>query len=184
MRKETASNCQSHVCTAPVLRGLSASSICGGSCMLFTRAVHSFLSFWLCWVFTAAHRLSPVAVHELLSVEASLVAEHMLYAMCASVAVVCRLRCSVASGIFPDQGWNLGLLQWQADSQPLDTREVPCHLLIIYRASAGAQTPGWVQIGPSAVYTISTSSRNPCVCTQAEPISPFSELPTSLQAIL
>ena len=126
--------------------------------MLFTRAVHSFLSFWLCWVFTAAHRLSPV--HELLSVEASLVAEHMLYAMCASVAVVCRLRCSVASGIFLDQGWNLGLLQWQADSQPLDTREVPCHLLIIYRASAGAQTPGWVQIGPSAVYTISTSSRN------------------------
>ena len=114
---------------------------------------------------------APVAVHELLSVEASLVAEHRLYAMCASVAVVRRLRCSVASGIFPDQGWNLGLLQWQADSQPLDTREVPFHLLIIYRASAGAQTPGWVQIGPCAVYTISTSSRNLSVSAPRQ--SPF-----------
>ena len=31
--------------------------------------------------------------------EASLVAKHRLYGMCASVVAVCRLRCSVASGI-------------------------------------------------------------------------------------
>ena len=29
------------------------------------------------------------------------------------------LSCSAARGIFPDQGWNLCLLHWQADSLPL-----------------------------------------------------------------
>ena len=33
-----------------------------------------------------------------------------------SVAVVHGLSCSVACGIFPDQGLNLCLLHWQADS--------------------------------------------------------------------
>ena len=123
---------------------------------------------------------APVAVHELLSVEASLVAEHRLYAMCASVAVVRRLRCSVASGIFPDQGWNLGLLQWQADSQPLDTREVPFHLLIIYPDPRLGSD--WAFC--SVLHHIYLFQESLYVCTQAEPISPFSELPTSLQAIL
>ena len=30
-----------------------------------------------------------------------------------------KLSCSVACGIFPDQGLNLCLLNWQADSLPL-----------------------------------------------------------------
>ena len=36
-----------------------------------------------------------------------------------SVVVVHGLHCSVACGIFPDQGSNLCPLHWQADSQPL-----------------------------------------------------------------
>ena len=36
-----------------------------------------------------------------------------------SVAVVLGLSCSTACGIFPDQGLNLCLLHWQADSLPL-----------------------------------------------------------------
>ena len=36
-----------------------------------------------------------------------------------SAAVAHGPSCSVACGIFPDQGWNPCLLHWQADSQPL-----------------------------------------------------------------
>ena len=36
-----------------------------------------------------------------------------------SVVVVLGLSCSPARGIFPDQGLNLCLLHWQADSLPL-----------------------------------------------------------------
>ena len=35
------------------------------------------------------------------------------------IAVMHRLSCSAASGIFPDQGLNPCLLHWQADSLPL-----------------------------------------------------------------
>ena len=37
-----------------------------------------------------------------------------------------RLSCSQAYGIVPDQGWNLHLLQWQADSLPLSHQGSPC----------------------------------------------------------
>ena len=40
--------------------------------------IYLFIYLWLCWVFTAAHRLSLVAVSGLLIVVASLVAEHGL----------------------------------------------------------------------------------------------------------
>ena len=40
-----------------------------------------------------------------------------------SKAVVHRLSCSIAFGIFLDQGSNLCLLHWQANSSPLSTRE-------------------------------------------------------------
>ena len=42
-----------------------------------------------------------------------------------SVVVAHRLSCSVACGIFPDQGSNPCLLHWQADSQPLCHQESP-----------------------------------------------------------
>ena len=42
-----------------------------------------------------------------------------------SAAVALRLRCSVACGIFPDQGSNLCPLHQQADSLPLDHQGSP-----------------------------------------------------------
>ena len=36
-----------------------------------------------------------------------------------SVVAVHRLSCSVACGIFPDQGWNPPVLYWQVNSLPL-----------------------------------------------------------------
>ena len=56
-----------------------------------------------------------IAVHRPLTIAASLVAEHRLQtrrlSSCGS-----RLSCSVACGIFPDQGSNPCTLHWQADS--------------------------------------------------------------------
>ena len=90
--------------------------------------------FWLCWVFVAARRLSPVSVsggYSLLRcVGFSLQWPLLLWSMgsrhaaqqlwlVGSVVVVNRPSCSEACGIFPDQGSNPCPLHWQADSQPL-----------------------------------------------------------------
>ena len=82
---------------------------------------------WLRWVFFAAHRLSLVAVSRgcsslrcvglliavasrrgtrALGVRASVVVAHGLSST-GSVVVAHGLSCSVACGIFPDQGWRL-----------------------------------------------------------------------------
>ena len=55
---------------------------------------------------------SLVAVHGLLMVVASLVAEHGLWST-GSVVTAIGLSCSVACGIFPDSGSNLCPLLWQ-----------------------------------------------------------------------
>ena len=74
----------------------------------------NFLSFWLCWVFVVVRGLSLVVVNRVyppavvcwfLIAVASLVLEH-------------RLSCSVARGMFLDQGLNPRPLRWQADSCP------------------------------------------------------------------
>ena len=95
--------------------------------------------FWLCWIFLLCRFFSSygergplfLALCRFLTVVASLVAEHELGGVQASVlvaprlqstvsmVVVHRLSCSAASGIFPEQGLNLCLLHWQADSLPL-----------------------------------------------------------------
>ena len=41
---------------------------------------------------------------------------------CGSVVVVSRLSCSVACGVFPDQGLNPHTMYWQVDSLPLDNQ--------------------------------------------------------------
>ena len=71
-----------------------------------------------------------IAVRGPLTIAASLVAEHRLQTR--------RLsncghgpRCSVACGIFPDQGSNPCPLHWQADSQPLHHQGSPCVLFIL-----------------------------------------------------
>ena len=87
--------------------------------------------------------VSLVMAHRLLIVVSSLVVEPRLYGGWASVvvvpglsstgsvAVVHRLSCSAACGIFPDQGLNLCPLHCKADPEPLD-----------HHKSAG-QSPEW-----------------------------------------
>ena len=71
------------------------------------------------------------AVHRFLLVMASLVAEHewalgsMGFGTCGSLALEHGVSCSVACGIFPDQGLNLCLLHWQVDSLPLSHQQSP-----------------------------------------------------------
>ena len=94
--------------------------------------MYIFIYFWLHWVFVAAHgfylvaenRVSfLVAVHGLLLAEAFFAVEHVSrhagFSSCSTWAVVHRLSCSVARGIFLDQGLNLWPLHWQVDVHPL-----------------------------------------------------------------
>ena len=92
-----------------------------------------FIYFWLRWVFVAAQAFSSCGERGLLlgaqashwggfsceawglGARASVVAARGLQSA-GSVAVVHRLSCSTACGIFPDQGSNLCPLHWQADS--------------------------------------------------------------------
>ena len=111
-----------------------------------------FIYFGLLWVFTAVCRLplveesmgcSLVAVSRLLTVVASLAAEHGLQGMQALVVVAsgsraqvqqlwaCGLSCSSARGIFQDQGLNAHLLHRQADSSPLSPQGSPILCMLI-----------------------------------------------------
>ena len=88
-----------------------------------------FIYLWLCWVFIAMHVPSPGAVSGgkgfssqwllLLWNTGSILTGFRCYSTKASEVVAYRLSCSEAFGLFLDQGLNLCLLQWQADSYPL-----------------------------------------------------------------
>ena len=80
----------------------------------------------------AGAALLCVARCGLLIAVASLVAGHRPWVLAlqhlqlvGSVLVTCWLRCSVACGIFPDQGSNPCPLQWQAGSSPPDHQGSP-----------------------------------------------------------
>ena len=87
----------------------------------------SFIYFWLCWVFVSVRGLSPVAASEGhsssrcagLSPSRPLPLRSTGSRRAGSVVVARGPSCSVACGIFPDQGSNPCPLHWQADSQPL-----------------------------------------------------------------
>ena len=94
------------------------------SFFFFNKFIYLFLAvlglhFWA-RAFSSCGERGPffIAVRGLLTIAASLVAEHRLQmhrlSSCGSQA-----RCSAACGIFPDQGSNPCPLHWQADSQPL-----------------------------------------------------------------
>ena len=75
-----------------------------------------------------------VMVHRLLIVVASLVAEHRLEECrlqklehVGSVVVAHGLSCSMACGIFPDQGLNPYSLHWQADSSTVNHQGSPSY---------------------------------------------------------
>ena len=92
-----------------------------------------FIYFWLCWVFVSVWGLSPVAAsgnHSSsrcagLSPSRPLLLRSTGSRRAGSVTVAHGPSCSVACGIFPDQGSNLCPLHWQADSQPLRHRGSP-----------------------------------------------------------
>ena len=83
--------------------------------------------FWLCWVFVSVRGLSPVAAsggHSSsrcagLSLSQPLLLQSTGSRRAGSAVVANGPSCSVACGIFPDQGSNPCPLHWQADSQPL-----------------------------------------------------------------
>ena len=86
-----------------------------------------FIYFWLCWVFVSVRGLSLVAAsggHSSSRCAGFSLSRPLLMwstgsRHAGSVIVAHGPSCSVACGIFPDQGSNQCPLHWQADSQPL-----------------------------------------------------------------
>ena len=86
-----------------------------------------FIHLWLCWVFVSVRGLSLVVAsggHSSSRCAGLLLSRPLLLRStgsrrAGSVIVAHGPSCSVACGIFPDQGSNLCPLHWQADSQPL-----------------------------------------------------------------
>ena len=72
-----------------------------------------FMYFWLHWVLVAVRAFSSCAEWGLLS-------------SYGSVVVAYWLSCPKACGVFLDQGLNLRLLHWQADSSSPSHQERPC----------------------------------------------------------
>ena len=72
--------------------------------------------------------VASLAEHRLQGTQASAVADSGLDGT-GSVVVAHRLGCSMACGIFLDQGLNPCLLHWQADSSPLSHQGGPGKLI-------------------------------------------------------
>ena len=95
--------------------------------------IYLFIYFWLCWVFVSVRGLSLAAAsggHSSsrcagLSPSRPLLLQSTGSRRTGSVAVEHGLSCSVACGIFPDQGSNPCPLHWHADSQPLHHQGSP-----------------------------------------------------------
>ena len=89
--------------------------------------IYLFIYLWLCWVFVSVRGLSPVAAsggHSSsrcagLALSRPLLLRSTGSSRAGSVVVAHGPSCSVACGIFPDQGSNPCPLHWQADSQPV-----------------------------------------------------------------
>ena len=102
--------------------------------------IYSFIYLWLCWVFVSERGLSLVAAsggHSSswcvgLSLLWPLLLRSTGSRRAGSVVVAHGPSCSVACGIFPDQGSNPCPLHWQADSQPLRHQgSPPLYFLIL-----------------------------------------------------
>ena len=95
--------------------------------------IYLFIYFWLCWVFVSVRGLSLVVAsggHSSsrcagLSLLRPLLLRSTGSWRAGSVVVAHGPSCSVACGIFPDQGLNPCALHWQADSQPLGHQGSP-----------------------------------------------------------
>ena len=110
------------------------------SLSVFFLNINLFIYFWLCWVFASVRGLSPVVASGGHSSSRcaglSLLRPFFLRSTgsrCAgSVVVAHGPSCSVACGIFPDQGSNPCPLHRQADSQPLRHQGSPICLFLRY----------------------------------------------------
>ena len=99
-----------------------------------------FIYLWLCWVFVSARGPSPVVASggHSSSRRAGLPPSRPLPLRStgsrrAGSAIVAHGRsCSVACGIFPDQGPNPCPLHWQADSQPLRHQGSPSESFCLF----------------------------------------------------
>ena len=97
-----------------------------------------FYYFWLCWVFVSVRGLSLVAASggrsswqcAGLSLSRPFLLRSTGSRCTGSVVVAHGPSCSVACGIFPDQGPNPCPLHWQADSQPLRHQGSPNNTLL------------------------------------------------------
>ena len=95
--------------------------------VFFLNLFYLFIYFWVCWVFISVQGLSLVVAsggHSSsrcagLSLSRPLLLRSTGSRHTGSVIVAHGPICSVACGIFPDQGSNPCPLHWQADSQPL-----------------------------------------------------------------
>ena len=100
--------------------------------------IYLFIYLWLCWVFVSVRGLSLVVASGGHSSSRcaglSLVRPLLLWSTgsrgAGSVVVAHGPSCSVACGIFPDQGSNPYALPWQADSQPLRHQGSPMEILL------------------------------------------------------
>ena len=119
-----------------------------------------FIYFWLCWLFPAAQAVVP----GLLTAVAAFVVDAGPRALglqpCSSLALghrlsswVHRLRCSTACGIFPHQGSNPCLLQWQVYS-----------LALSYQGSPPALFWGYFLKSRSYIYKLQKSVLRACLC--------------------
>ena len=122
------------ICMSPSEKFLFRSSA-----HFFFFLIYLFIYFWLCWVFVSVRGLSPVVasgVHSSsrcagLSPSRPLLLRSTGSSRAGSVIVAHGPSCSVACGIFPDQGSNPSPLHWQADSQPLRHQGSPVDFLMM-----------------------------------------------------
>ena len=84
-------------------------------CLLNYSFIFGMLGLCCCaWAFSSCSKqgLLFIVMHRLLNVMAFFVAEHRSRALGLSVVVMHRLSCSVAGGVFLDQGSNPRTLHW------------------------------------------------------------------------
>ena len=115
------------------------------------------LFFWLWWVLVSVRGLSPVVAsggHSSsqcagLSPWQPLSLRSTGSRRAGSAVVAHSLSCSVARGIFPDQGSNPCPLHWQADSQPLRHQGSPPICVLIKQVNILEHHPAgelWEQL--------------------------------------
>ena len=101
--------------------------------VLFCFVFYLFIYFWLYWVFVSAPGLSLVVAsrdHSSSRCAGLSLSRPLLWwstgsRRASSVVVAYRPSCSVACGIFPDQGSNLCPLHWRQILNHCATREAP-----------------------------------------------------------